>query len=465
MAAQVKLVRRGDFSSDISSLSLFNYEDGFSLARNGWTQMVAHDDDASVSEVLTLHIESTDHDDLASKIDALDDKIREVAWYRDSSERYGIWLRTQMPDETEARQALILNARGSNTASLYAPPVSPGNFMREGYELALERMPWWEATSSHAYTTSSLSCLGGMESYGIVYGNKPSRIARTNFVGSAAGAGGGEDPLYEFWMGFRTDRFGDRTNFVPVWDIGQSNDSTPSNDTSSVSDTTAEGGYKWRCSFGADLDPAMLKRVSTAVMSHTSNYADQRGEYVVLVRMKVGSGTTCHIRLEDGFTYTSALRAQPRVKVDSTSWYLYPLGTVNIPPSRGIVEADFLRQYGFDIYAERTAGSSYLDMDCLILIPYNEGFIHVSGGGVKYILGDTRPITVKVHPNEDMDGWWYTLNMPYASVAVESEGYALPVGAGSLVLAGQRETAHDLDDRVIVRLYTYRRYRTLRGAG
>lgn len=463
MAAQVKLVRRRDFGADISSLSLFNYEDGFSLARDGWIQAAAGGDDR-VTEAMTLHVKASSHDDLAAKLKLLDDKIQEVGWYGSAAERYGVWLRAQMPDESEARQAFVTDMRCEPSVSFYAPPAAPGNWLREGYNLVLERMPWWESTSRYMHIATSVCCRGAMENYGSVYGDIPSRIVRTDFNGSPIGPTGGEDPLYEFWMGFRTDRFGDRTNFVPVWDMGQSSDSTPSNDTTSSADGTAYGGYKWACSFG---DPSELKRVSQPLLSVTSDYGDQRGEFVVLLRAKVGADTVCHVRLKDGFVHTSALRAHSRVKIDSTSWYLHALGTVNIPPSRGIIEANFLRQYGFELHASRTSGSNNLDMDCFILIPRAEGFIHVSGGSVMYLLGDMKPIVVRMHPNGETDGWWYTANMPYASVTVEPQGpqgYTLPVGAGALVLAGQRETEHALTDYVTVLLSTHNRYRTLRGA-
>ena len=112
MAAQVKLVRRRDFGSDISSLSLFNYEDGFSLTRDGWIQAVARDGDESVAEAMTLRVEASSHDDLASMLQLMDGKIEEVSWYDNAAERYGVWLRTQLPDEAHARQALIKEAGG-----------------------------------------------------------------------------------------------------------------------------------------------------------------------------------------------------------------------------------------------------------------------------------------------------------------------------------------------------------------
>lgn len=458
MAAQVKLVRRRDFGSDISSLSLFNYEDGFSLTRDGWVQAVARNNDERTTEAMTLRVEGTSHDDLVSKLQALDDKIREVGWYNDATERYSVWLRAQLPDETGARQALITQAGGEIGSSVFAPPLSPGSVLRE-YHLALERMPFWESITHSSLAFQSLSCTGGLKSMsGAIFGTAPARIAKTTIEGAS---GGGSGDLYEFWLGFRTDRLGDHANFVPVWDIGQTSNSTPYNDTITSTADTPYGGHKWVCSFS---DESELRRVSTPLLSHTSNYADQRGEYTVLLRAKVGASTVCHVRLKDGFVHTSALRTQPRVKIDSTSWYLYPLGTIVIPPSRGIVEANFLRQYGFELYASRESGSNDLDMDCFILIPRAEGFIHVSGGGVKYVLGDTRPIIVRVHPDGATDGWWYTLNMPYASIKVEPENYALPVtGTVSVILAGQRETSHDLDDYIHLGLLAYEHWRTLRG--
>ena len=185
----------------------------------------------------------------------------------------------------------------------------------------------------------------------------------------------------------------------------------------------------------------------------------------MLLRAKVDAGTTCHVRLKDGFLYTSAIRAQSRVEVTATSWFLHALGTVDIPPSHGILAAEFLRQYGFEIHASRSSVSGYLDMDCLILIPCVEGLLHVTGAAVKYWLGDTRPATITMTADNKVDGWSYRTNMPRSTLTIEPDRYVLPVGAGSIILAGQRETEHTLDDYVTVRWSSYNSYRTLRGRG
>ena len=456
MAAIVALVRRRDFSSDISSLSLLDYTDGFNLPLEGWIQAVAGGD-AEVSEAMTLYVEATSHNDLAAKLKPLDDKILEVGWHADGVERYGVWLRTQLTDEAHARQALVTGMRCEPVVSFYGPLVAPGNFVR-GYNLALERTPWWEALV-HITAIIPLNCTGGLADYSdpiTVSGTIPARIARTSFLGVS-----GSGPLYEFWMGFRSNRFGDRANLATVWDLGA--DGTGSNDTTtSIADATAHDGYRAQCTFAGD--ETELLRIQASLQSATTDYEDQRGSYTVLLRAKVDASTTCHARLKDGFLYTSAIRAQQRVKITSTSWFLYALGTVDIPPSRGILTANFLRQYGFEIYASRTAGSGDLHMDCFILIPRAEGSLHVAGAAVTYSLGDLRPATVTMTADGRTDGWSYQSNLPIATLTVEPDRYALPVGDGSVIIAGQRETEHDLNDGVNLSLSFYRRWRTLRGA-
>lgn len=467
MAAQVKLVRRCDFITDISSLSLYDDEEGFGIAWDGWEPTIAADGDLRVAEAMALQVQGDDHDDLADKLQALDGKIREVGWYADSVERYGIWLRTQLENETHARQALITEARGRLGSSVFNPSVSPGSYLRE-YQLALERTPWWEGTAYRLFMAVSLGCTGGMVDYTGPYetvaGTVPARIAKTTIYGVD---GGGSGALYEFWFGFRTNRFGTAANFAPVWDLGTHG--VGSNDTTTlIGDITAYGSRRAQCTF--DTDETELKRIQISLQGVTTNYQDQRGSYIVLLRAKVGANTTCHVRLKDGFLYTSAIRSQPRVKITSTDWFLHALGTVNIPPSapsRGILSGDFLRQYGFEIHASRSTGDTgYLRLDCLILIPCAEGSLHITGSAVRYVLGDARPATVMMTADDKMSGWSHQSNLPRASLTVEPDEYALPLGNdGVVVMAGQRETEHDLDDHVRLALFTYERWRTLRGAG
>lgn len=461
MAAQVKLVRSRDFVGDISSLSLYDNEEGYSLAWDGWEPTIAADDDLRVAEVLTLQVTGSDHDDLADKLKALDDKIQEVGWYKNGSECYGIWLRTQLLNETYARQVLITKASGELGSPMFNPPVSPGSYLGQ-YQLALERMPYWEPTIHKVYGAVGVDCLGGTYDYttyggspGAVAGNEPARIAYLIF----RGVNGGGGPLYEFWLGFRTDRFGERANFVPTWEC---EDGTLTNSTSEVADATASGGSKVQCTFG---DESMLPRVTVKVEDVTTDYTDQRGIFNILLRAKLTAAGTCRVRLLDGLSSADSWRTQSRVTISSESWKLYELGTVVIPSARGRYTSSFMRKCALRIEAERTSGSGNLELDCSVPIPSAEGALHVEGGAVHYVLGDRRPIYVLTHPAGEMDAWSYSGGFPVKSVTCNPENYGLPTGAGLLVLAGQRETEHVLDECATLSMQIYNHYRTLQGSG
>ena len=90
MAEQLQLVRRDDFTADIDSLDLLSL---FKMDGDGWEQSAASAGDESVEEVMTFHVPGTSHNNLASVVQSLDEKIEQVEWYRDAVERYGVWLR------------------------------------------------------------------------------------------------------------------------------------------------------------------------------------------------------------------------------------------------------------------------------------------------------------------------------------------------------------------------------------
>ena len=459
MAAQVQLVRRIDFSvgGDTGSLSLYGDTAGISIARGGWMPRVAADGAHSVEEVLTLTISGSSHDDLASNIQALDDMIRRVPNYSvDVSEDEIVWLRAQLANESSPREAMILRARGELGASVMGPPVSPGNFVRE-YKLALERTPWWEPKVYTSYTfgtSGGISTLGGIYEYGTVVGDVPARVGVMLFQGVNGGGG----PLYEFWLGFRTNRFGTRGNFEPVWEC---EDGTGANSTTSGADATASDGNKMTCTFASE---ALLPRVTIKLDDVTANEADQRGSFIVLLRAKVGASTVGRARLLDSLSGASDWRTQSRVVIDSTSWYLYEMGTVDMPPVKNAyIPESFLQDYALRIEAERVSGSNDLDLDCLILIPKAEGAIHVSGGEVVFAPTFSE-MAITVHPNGMVTGTSYVGSVQNAKADPSPIKFGIPVGAGRLVVAGQRLASSDKADLVNVQSWFFPRWRTLRGA-
>jgi hypothetical protein len=458
MAAQVKLIEWRDLGvSAASTLDLYGFNSGFSLQRGGWLPAIAGDDDRTVIETLNLWIKGTSHDNLAAVLQNLDAMIRKAAYYNSAPDQYAIWLRTQLPNESGERQTLIRAARGELGSDLHSPPVSPGDLIRN-YTLILERMPWWE---DDTYLTglgfgATVDSLGGVDAYNAIVGDMPARIAILQVSAGASGY-----TLTELWIGFKSSRYGTPGDFEPVWEC---EDGTLTNNTSSQSDGTASGGYMAQCTFAtATMCDRVLISVDDVVAS-SADYRDQRGSYIVLLRAKVDASTTARVQLLDGISaHTNAsFRTQSRVPIESTSWYLYELGTVDIPPGKNnYVPDNFLSEYTLKIQAERTAGSGDLYMDALVLIP-TEGAIHVDNAMIYY--GDYILI-VMAHPTGAVTGWTFdTTNIPKLAADVHPINFSLPVGAGVAIVAAQRETSHVLTDSVIMNPFPIGRWRTLRGS-
>ena len=454
MAVQVKLVRFEDGTGDIDNISLLANTDGFDLDYyDGWTQAVPQGlTPGNLAETLNLIATGTDKDDLAANLQGLDDKLKQAEWYWDDpTERYGVWLRAQLTDETNVRQALVRRGEGQPGESLYGPYTDRGNVMRR-YALGLERLPWWESVIPISYSATDLSCSGGTASHGIIPGDVPARAYVTNILCS--------DALDECWFGFRTNRFGTRANFVPQWEC---DDGTVVD----TDDTTKETDYM-QTTFTNDA--TLISRFYVKVSDVTANYSDQRGQFIVLMRAKLSAAdTTTRVRLLDGYSTTASnLRWQDRVVIDDTAWKLYSLGTVQIPPTVGLSTMNVFRSYRLCLQAERTAGAGNLRCDKFILIPIGEGALYASNMAMTTSSYAGR---VLMRPDNSLSGLTYSDFPNYtniiASIAPRPQGpygYTLPVGAGITVFAGQRAASHDETDTVGLYYWTLRRWRTLRGA-
>jgi hypothetical protein len=414
-----------------------------------------------VSEAITLRVRGDDPDNVAANLQALDDKIKETAWFfNETTEQYACWLHCKLDNETNARRALIRGLAGSIGENLYQKPMSPGNVIRT-YTLAIDRYPWWEAASTTNLLKTQVGCLGGAWNYGTsdsIAGTIPARIASLNVKGDSASYN-----LIEAWFGFRTDRFGPRSEFVPVWDLGLSGANTY-NDGSRTADSVdapAYGDYKVRVATGPS-DTSMVDRCGIKLITAVGNNNpyDQRGRFNVLLRARVTAGIW-RVRLRDNFTGASNWRTQDRVKLDgatTTSYMLYSLGTVTIPPGARRVPLD---NYDLRVQAEQVSGAGAIDFDCLVLIPTAEGAIYINDTSIQEGL---YFVVVSVEPDGRMMAYTWSGANPNDIPDIAPEDWNMPVGAGTLYAAAQRSTAHDLDDLMEIRLGAYPRWRSLRGA-
>ncbi len=460
MAQQIKIVKRNDFSGDIDSLTLVDAGTGFALVEPGWVPSIAADGDEFVTEVLPLSVDPGESaTTLATQFTLIDTKMQEMGYYEATqAERYGIWIRAQAEMEANARQALMTNAQPKFSSSLFSFPAgaSPGGIVPK-YSLGFDRTPWWESVSARTLTESAIHVAGEQGDLldggwpATVEGTKPARIALTTLEGTTGTSVG------EVWLGFRTDRWGDRSNFASVWNC---EDGSLTNDTTPVVVGTALGGYVAECDFAGTA--TMAKRVLVELQDVTANYQDQRGQFHVLLRATVGASTTCYVKLLDGYVSTpeGEWRTQGPVKIGSASTRLYPLGTVSIPPVRGHVGDEAFQTYSLRLDAERTAGSTVLQMDALILIPFSEGFMY----GSLFSIAPNWPSKVMCYPDGSVGAWHYRNGMPYTRCSAEASRYTMPTGNVRAVVAAQPLTGyHNPLGAVSLEFKIFERWRTLEG--
>lgn len=469
MAVVLKLVRRNDYETPGDELSLVSYTDGWSLPNDGWQQGIDGDGD-TIFETLTLICRATSHNDMALKLQALDLKIAQVGMYAgEGSERYGVWLAAKMDNETGTRYALIRSARRSE-APLWtreAMQLGVGYHFLVGYTLSLERMAAWEAGPSfQVISETAINCVGGTSDYGAVTGDLPARIAALEFIGEA-----GIGPLIKFWMGFRTERFGTRSNFQSYWSLRKGTAGADTSGGITNVDATAKDGYRTVTTFATSA--TMVQRVLIIATSVTAFPADQRGRYLVLLRAKLSAAGTVRVRLGDGL-YGSGLAVPPtlntraRVVITSTSYQFYEMGTVQIPsPGRGFSSTHLFDNYAMAIDAERISGSAALHMDCLVLIPIAEGYVVVSmvpatGGEGVYTVFD-QGLSVFNLPDGSTEAFHTYGGFPRTAAEPKLSG-GVPVGSGLVVMAGQRDGVSTLADTVEIDIDAVKRWNTLRGA-
>ena len=464
MAAQLKLSRQDyDGGSEISSLDLYGNTAGFTVAMNGWKRKVIPPRELSVTEVIIIRVSGTSHDNLAVRIQNLSSKLLQVLQHsEDVATQQDVWLIDQITNETGARKAFIFDFQ-FEVGDMHSPPVSPGNFI-SNCKLAITRGHWERDATPTTLTSSGLSTLGGSDNYGTIVGDIPARLQVLNWLGDDGGGG----PMYEFWTGFRTNRYGTVANFVPVWECEDGVLGTDASDdvTSEVNTASPGGGSGAYTEVDFASDETLVTRVTVSIENVTANSDDQRGVFAVLCRAKVDASTTCRMRLLDGFIAAPIeyWRTRDRVVVSANDWFMFPLGTVTIPPALGFTSADVLDSFALRIQAERTSGSGSLLLDALVLVPMSEGFIHVKGSLTTYVAGDTRAAEIKHFPDGSMYGKSYFSGRPRSTLEVEPQNYGLPVGNGTLYLVAQEEAEHVLANTLDMSIDYVPRWSLFRGA-
>lgn len=411
MTERLELVRGYDFKPDQGTVSLLSYTDGFNVAYEGWRPATKADRDGYYREAITLRVRGTSSADLLAKLQQINDARQYVLDYHDSkAEQYGVFFRVQLPGEDEPRQTLIRDM-DYQPSTLYDAAVRQQYHMND-YMLGISHYPWWESPAiGGTITAGSISIHGGTFPYSFVGGNIGARPAKLVVQPCHVGGTVLENipelfPWGQFWLGFRTDRFGTPTAWTPVRSlvVAGATSSRGLAAANRAADTTAIGGSIIYYNFAGDAIGEPIRQTFLRMSEISANPNQMQGKFLVLARVRIGqtSGTGSETWVYNAWMITTYAddyfgayaaspeftfaRRYPFVQIQASDfstentggkqWHLIELGEVSYPPNRaGSIDP---KNFAINIYASKQqidAGTPRLEWDSIILIPSGEGML------------------------------------------------------------------------------------------
>jgi hypothetical protein len=388
-----------------------------------------------VRETVSFEVDEQTHDQLATTFQAMDN-YRWLAreYINDRTQEHPVWLHAKMDNETGERRALVYDVG----LQWQVDQVDEnGMYVCDGNALAraeITRGPLWEDTTVNTKTAAvNLSVLAGTWDYSgaDVVGDAPARIAELDMRHQNT------THYTQYWIGFRgANKHGTLANFVPIWEL---EGGTPGTDTTAQALAGASpgaGNTGLRCTFAT---ATWASRATIYLTNVTVNPGDNLGRFVCLLRAKVDAGTTAEVQLSQGYHATPVLDGVlgPITEITSTSWAIYNLGIVTIPLRDMHVfplatwAATHELYYKLILRARRTGGAGNLEMDCLVMIPYDELFFYINrpetySGNYRMVFGQSPEGLWAVYGyfNTAPSDYWRELG------EISAYGLGVPVGDG-----------------------------------
>jgi hypothetical protein len=220
-------------------------------------------------------------------------------------------------------------------------------------------------------------------------------------------------------------------------------------------------------------DPTWQPRWSMSVSDASPHPEAQAGKMLVIGRFKMSDGSTvCRVRLESGFSESRTYHNHSKVVVEGDAWTLYPLGYVTFPEAgraRATLDAIMvIGQQRLRLSADLYAGSGTLEMDCLLMIPVDEGLIEFEGNTEPMIVID--PLRYPVMLTQSADNKVRAIGSDENGVALYTDMApqvleGMPTGGNvHVVCAAQRYHESIRFDTIDLSIAGYERWLTLRGA-
>jgi len=419
-----------------------------------------------VVESIPVRVRAANANGLATALQGVHAMQKLAAEYwADQAQNTPVWLHQQLDGETGERRALVRRIEIVPQSWLDEPAPE----MLVPVELRVERHPYWERTAAltfnpateesspafmHDYTGGSAADVVGDVSarVKVKFSNTENRV----------------------WAGFRSAaRHGTPANFEYLWECEDGNNNGNETGISDTSDVTASASYRVTVS-ESDLnwDGEEHMCLYIRLSDITTNYSDQFGSFVWLLRAMVTAGTwRVHLRWAYGNTdpdvgVGSLYVSSEKVDFDNDTWDLVEMGICDIPirdlkaitisDQGASADSNFL----VEIWAERVSGSGNLYLDCLCLIPRDEGYI---------ASGPTRrsstAVWVYCSPRDEFTDIQASAAPGFADfVPLAPENFYAPLGDGRLVVAFAQSAASYIDDVLDFEGTYFPRWLSLRGA-
>jgi hypothetical protein len=417
----------------------------FKLTADGWRTTTSKE---KVWEEVEIITEATDANVRTTK-DQLDELAEQARRYHlNSKYADGVWFQWASEGET-TKQSLVYSIESEIMAheSLSSPLLGISAAI---IRVLIKRHPQYENTSATTTSTSNLSTLGGEWSIGNDAGTSPQRIQELRLAYSGS-------TLQQFWVGIRPLYEG-VGSFVALW---EAESGSAGSGVTAPADGTASGGNKLLCDLTQTANDGLKTEITIGNIVG-SNYNHFIGKYHILCRMKVASSAT-QVMIELKQYWQGSYSSAGLTFIDGeTTWTLFSLGTISLPPSgdRDNVassHADF-DDCGFSIYANSVDDTGTLDIDCYVLIPA-EHTLTILGGEVSV---SNTTLSIFTDPDELIWGLG-TSTQAQGGLQISPEGWEYPLGGGHLVIAAQADSGHTLaTDIDITNLALYPRWKTFR---
>lgn len=435
-----------------------------------------------LSEEFDILLDCTSHDDLAAKMQALDQmRIWADMFWRGIIPN-ATWLHCKMNNETGERRALVKKIDvewRSNEIDVAGYAAANDALLR----LTIERHPYWERTAFVDHGSQ-----GGREGASVMLD-----YSTTDPVGDVAARGcfyfynGSVVPAYtleRFWAGFRSTKFGTPANFIYLWEIEDpdtvrnvNETLAPAND--GVVDASPGGGGNTmvEADFHTAGSGTLVKLWTGAVKDYTANYTDQLGRFLWLLRARVDGASTFEVHLRWGFEQMADadfIRG-PTVVVDSNLLYnTYEMGESQIPLTGTQIEPydsvfgipARVAEAAVQIWAERTNGVGSLFLDCLMPIPLDEGWLVAKNVGMVWQANPPYQYVKSFYTPHDRMVAWRTISTTgiYDLPVVSHHNFNYPPGDGRIIASWARASSCNLTDELVFYYRAISRWANLRGA-